>query len=37
MPDGSLLQTKKAKRITEVEASTYIKQICEGLKYMHTE
>lgn len=37
MPDGSLMQVKKKRKISEAETSSYIRQICEGLKYMHTE
>ena len=37
MPDGSLMQVKKKRKVTEAQASSYLRQICEGLKYMHTE
>lgn len=37
MPDGSLMQVKKKRKIPESQAAVYIRQICEGLKYMHTE
>lgn len=31
------MQVKKKRKIPEAEVACYIKQICEGLKYMHTE
>jgi serine/threonine protein kinase len=37
MPDGSLMQVKKKRKVPESEVSSYVRQICEGLKYMHTE
>ncbi len=37
MPDGSLMQVKKKRKVSEAETSSYIRQICQGLKYMHTE
>ncbi len=37
MPDGSLMQFRKKRKIAESQVSYYIRQICLGLKYMHTE
>ena len=37
MPDGSLMSVKKKRKIPEIQASFYARQICLGLKYMHTE
>jgi serine/threonine protein kinase len=37
MPDGSLSQTNKKKKLSEIEVSRIIRQICDGLKYMHME
>ena len=37
MPDGSLMSVKKKRKIPEYQASLYVRQICLGLKYMHTE
>jgi aurora kinase, other len=37
MPDGSLMQVKKKRKVAEAQVSLYVRQICLGLKYMHTE
>ena len=37
LPDGSVTQVKKLKKIPEAKASLIIRQICLGLKYIHTE
>lgn len=37
MPDGSLMQVKKKRKIPESQVSYYLRQICLGLKYMHNE
>lgn len=37
MPDGSLMQVKKKRKIPEAQVSFYVRQICLGLKYMHNE
>lgn len=31
-----MMQVKKRKKIPEADVARYLKQICEGLKYMHT-
>jgi serine/threonine protein kinase len=31
------MQIKKKKKLPEKEATAIIKQVCEGLKYMHEE
>ena len=35
LPDGSLQQVKKKKKLPEKEAAAIIKQVSVGLKYMH--
>ena len=37
MPDGSLMSVKKKRKIPESQVSFYVRQMCFGLKYMHTE
>ena len=35
LPDGSLQQVKKKKKLPEQEAALIVKQVAVGLKYMH--
>jgi len=37
VPDCSLLTIIKNKKLNEEKAAMFLKQICEGLKYMHGE
>ena len=37
LPDGSLQNVKKKKKLPEREAASIVKQVAEGLKYMHEE
>jgi serine/threonine protein kinase len=37
LPDGSLQQVKKKKKLPESEAADIVKQVALGLKYMHQE
>jgi serine/threonine protein kinase len=35
LPDGSLQQVKKKKKMPEKETADIVRQVAEGLKYMH--
>jgi len=35
LPDGSMSQVKKKKKVPEMQVSRYLRQVCEGLRYMH--
>ncbi len=37
LPDGSLQQVKKKKKLPEKEAADILRQVACGLKYMHQE
>lgn len=37
LPDGSLQQVKKKRKLPEKEAADIIRQVAEGLKFMHEE
>jgi serine/threonine protein kinase len=37
LPDGSLQQIKKKRKLPEKETANIVKQVAEGLKYMHEE
>jgi len=37
LPDGSMSQVHKKKKIPEKQTSRYVRQICEGLRSMHKE
>jgi serine/threonine protein kinase len=37
LPDGSLQQVKKKRKLPEKETAVIVKQVSEGLKYMHEE
>lgn len=37
LPDGSLQQVKKKRKLPEKEATDIVRQVAEGLKYMHEE
>jgi serine/threonine protein kinase len=37
LPDGSLQQVKKKRKLPEKETAAIIKQVSVGLKYMHEE
>jgi serine/threonine protein kinase len=37
LPDGSLQQVKKKRKLPEKETAAIVRQVSEGLKYMHEE
>jgi len=37
LPDGSLQQVKKKKKMPEKETADIVRQVAEGLKHMHSE
>ena len=37
MPDGNLSQLYRKKKVPELKVASIIRQVCEGLHYMHTE
>jgi len=37
LPDGSLQQVKKKRKLPEKETIEIVKQVAEGLKYLHEE
>ncbi len=37
LPDGSLQQVKKKRKLPEKETIDIVKQVAEGLKYLHEE
>ena len=37
LPDGSLQQVKKKRKLPEKDAAAIVRQVAEGLKHMHSE
>lgn len=35
LPDGSLQNVKKKKKLPEADTAAIVKQVADGLKYMH--